>query len=59
LFQGFGKLQCNCGPLLSYEGEFERGKLHGKGTARFRNGDFYEGHFKENQVRALVMNTIQ
>lgn len=30
-----------------YEGEFLKGKKHGKGIYKYANGDKYEGEFKE------------
>ncbi len=33
-----------------YEGEFARGKPHGRGVITFRNGSKYEGDFSEGEV---------
>lgn len=45
---GQGRFFSNCCDSL-FEGEFHKGKKHGKGVEVFKNGDRYEGDFKENQ----------
>ena len=47
------QLQKNIGKrqdiIEQYEGEFENGQYHGKGTLVDRHGEVLEGTFKENK----------
>ena len=47
---GQGKIVYKSGDIVveKYEGEFEVGQYHGKGTLIDRHGEVYEGEFKEN-----------
>ncbi len=33
-----------------YEGEWANDKMNGKGNLTFTSGEFWDGHFKDNQV---------
>ena len=47
---GQGKIVYKSGDMVveQYEGQFEVGQYHGKGTLIDRHGEVYEGEFKEN-----------
>ena len=47
---GQGKIVYKPGDMVveQYEGTFEVGQYHGKGTLIDRHGEVYEGEFKEN-----------
>ena len=47
---GQGKIIYKSGDMVveQYEGEFEIGQYHGKGTLIDRHGEVHEGEFKEN-----------
>ena len=47
---GQGKIVCKWGDMVveQYEGQFEVGQYHGKGTLIDRHGEVHEGEFKEN-----------
>lgn len=44
--QGSGVATWASGNALSYDGNWENGTMHGKGKYTFRNGDVFEGTFK-------------
>ncbi len=39
--------------LKEYEGEWEDDRMHGKGSANYKNGDKYVGEFKNNEVNGV------
>ena len=40
-----------------YEGEFKQDKKYGKGKIILKNGECYEGVFKEDQISGYVLYT--
>jgi len=36
--------------LSRYEGEFQEGKMHGKGKRYYANGNIYDGNFCEDKA---------
>eukprot|EP01125_Pyxidicula_operculata_P017353 TRINITY_DN6074_c0_g2_i1.p1 TRINITY_DN6074_c0_g2~~TRINITY_DN6074_c0_g2_i1.p1 ORF type:complete len:1111 (-),score=275.22 TRINITY_DN6074_c0_g2_i1:73-3264(-) len=48
-FHKTGKFEGEVGDMIqSYDGEWSNGRIHGKGTLTFENGDVYEGGFNNN-----------
>ena len=60
VFDGNGLL-INTKPEYIYDGNWKDGKMHGFGKLKMKiteNGEYYEGHFKDNNKNGLVSSKV-
>jgi len=53
LYKGQGTLVCPTGGFKRYVGQWDDGKMNGKGIIYYRDGSKYEGQFKDDQPHGI------
>jgi hypothetical protein len=57
LYKDKGILTCPVGGFERYEGQFDNGKMNGRGTLLYRDGSKYEGQFKDDKPHGAGVYT--